>query len=639
MSRMSEQEIQDYIDQVNLYDADVIAGMIEDMTGSAQAGSVRRLNESITGPDVLEDITKLAILMTAHNTKIAENAFITDETLTQEGKAADAKATGIAVNSVYGNRLTSTWERGGVDWETGEDVAASTFIRSALIPYSQDLIVCPVPGGIQTRSRVYNYDSEGAYLGATEYYTPTREIIRVSDFAPAGTSQIRVSARRTDGAAIPTSDVDLVAGNIIIAKSATSLAGLVMSKADKANNIKEKFGEAGTVSGDTVIFSPGTYDITIDNPFCGAGLLTLTCKTTGSNSCSITPRIVNSEGANLYIQSAVTLKSDSVRKYDIRVSGRYPTFTKLLFHVTVQTGATLVIYDMSLTENQIRSHSTDGLLFSSVHGETRVCNSDTLPAFVAAAQLGYPNMIATPKRTSDGVWICYHDDFIDVNETFIRQADGSLLPNSYDNKRFYEIPYENVIETWDFGVSRNEIWTGTKALKLEDFFCLCAANGINPSLSMHPADTVTVANLTEIKAMTDKFNLTKSLTLKFPEGSDGFANSMTVFGNGIARYVINIALGSSAYATTIGNFIALANTHNVDTGKLVVEIFASDADAARAAYIIGQGLIASVAQNSYVHSSGSTSSDIPTGDIKKWYKMGYTEFTLNKAPYYGTNFM
>lgn len=73
MSRMTEQQIQDYIGQVSGYDADVIAGMIEKTT-APNAGSVYRLNASVMGQDVLEDITKLAILLKVYNDKIGGEA-------------------------------------------------------------------------------------------------------------------------------------------------------------------------------------------------------------------------------------------------------------------------------------------------------------------------------------------------------------------------------------------------------------------------------------------------------------------------------------------------------------------------------------------------------------------------------------
>lgn len=626
------------------------------ITGNNAAGVAVDYENAVYGRDVKDNTFKLAILHLALLTKtnegidtVAELAEIAEIMEIHEG-TSDVEFAGdvysgdnkladeFLTNSVYGKRLFSTWERGGIDINTGEDVAASTFIRSGFIPYSKDLIVYPAPSGIMMRNRVFNYDETGLYLGVTEYYTPTENIIRVADLAPIGTAKVRVSGLRQDGTGIPTADVAKIAENVIIAKSSYSLAGVALNKADK-QNLKEKFFAQGVINNDGyAVFSAGDYEVEIDNPCLTAGLLTLTCKTTGTTACSIRSRLPSDDNHNLYLTSPQQLKSESVTKYESRVLGRYLDHNKLVFNLSVPTGSTLILYDIDLSTSPYVDKTVSGVVFSAVHGEISVCNSDTLPAFQAAANLGYPYAIATPKRTSDGVWICYHDDRIDVDNTFIRQNDGSKLPAEYHNKTFDQVPYENVVETWDFGVSRRPFWAGTRALKLDDYFIFCLTNGIMPSISMHPSSTFTVANLTEIKTMTDKLGVTKSLTLKFDADGSGMGNAMSVFGDSVARYVINVAFGAASLDTNISAFLDLATQYSVANDKLIVEVFAANATAENAAKIRNNGLIASVAQSAYVHSNGYESSFMYSEDIKKWLAMGYSEFTMNRTPLYGINF-
>lgn len=95
--RMTPAEIQAYITQINALPAATIKAMLENLTSAPPiAGSYKSINESVLGPDVLEDITKLAILQIAYADKYgatSENHFVAhelDRTIQYDGKELTA---------------------------------------------------------------------------------------------------------------------------------------------------------------------------------------------------------------------------------------------------------------------------------------------------------------------------------------------------------------------------------------------------------------------------------------------------------------------------------------------------------------------------------------------------------------------
>jgi len=574
---------------------------------------------------------------TASVDEIAKNVIIVDTA----NSVARKLSTGIdnVDTEIYGSRYSEAkWKIGAIDPNDGSDISATSWICSDMIPYTRGMCIFSKFVSPRMRCRAYNYDENGDYLGFTSKYNPTTALINVADYAPDGTAFIRVSALKSSGGTIAQGDIYACASQIVIATSQLSLAGQTRAilSGSLGNDLMSQIRNNGEALSGCTLLTAGTYDFLLDNPCCKAGLLTMTVRTVGT--CAVSVRVQNENKNNLYITASQQLDAEAVTTYEHRILGKRLSYDKLLIHVTVPVDGELYVYDAAIVDAPILDKGRTGLVFSSVHGETEVCNSDTMPAFVAAADLGYPYVIATPKRTSDGMWICYHDDKIDVDDTFIRDDDGNALAATYDNATFDTIPYANVIETWDFGVSRAEVYKGTRAVKVSDYLMFCAKRNLHPGLSMHPTSTTSIANLTEIKAITDKYNMTNVLTLKYPDGTTSLGNALSVFGNSVERYVVNINLGETNLANRIDAILAQANAANVSHDKIVIEVFAVDATAANADIIRGKGLIASVAQISHSHAGGSASAFMYTSEIKAWMELGYTEFTLNRSPFYGINF-
>ena len=148
------------------------------------------------------------------------------------------------------------------------------------------------------------------------------------------------------------------------------------------------------------------------------------------------------------------MKNDGFGLKQARMIGQYPGTEKMNIEINVPTGYTLIIASMDFSPELYLSHKHSPIFISAHHGEV-VCNPDTKPCMEAAIALGYNAVTTTLKRSSDGVWFCYHDD--NLKNTTIRDSHGnSILENSNytENTVFSSISWD-VIKTWDFGVSKS----------------------------------------------------------------------------------------------------------------------------------------------------------------------------------------
>lgn len=194
MSRMTAQQVHDYIEQVSEYDANVIAGMIEKTT-APNAGSVYRINASVAGPDVLEDITKLAILIKVYNDKIS-------------GEASDALDD---IENAFDKILISDelsggdyeWQHGTVNPDGSTSGSTANKIITGLIPVGD--IEAVTYSGETTDSAGYGvgcylveYDKNGEFIQRDILYRAGTETGKVTlDSACAYFKFLMISAGET----------------------------------------------------------------------------------------------------------------------------------------------------------------------------------------------------------------------------------------------------------------------------------------------------------------------------------------------------------------------------------------------------------------------------------------------------------
>ena len=239
---------------------------------------------------------------------------------------------------------------------------------------------------------------------------------------------------------------------------------------------------------------------------------------------------------------------------------------------------------------------------------------------------------------SDGTWICYHDDTLSYNDTYIRQSDGSELPSTYVNTAWNTIS-STTANSWDWGVSYGDQYKNLKPLTLNTFFITCAKLGIAPVLSIHPFPSS--SELEEIRNMAILYNVIDKLELKIPVNESNLNTLYSVFGNRIEAYIVDIASSTSGAAAETAVNDAIGYLNNLRTAgctvRLGVELFESTAFDAYVNVgitpfqtIANAGYTASLARVNgyYSPTHPSVDSNCTFGaDYEYWMSRCVTEFT------------
>ena len=248
---------------------------------------------------------------------------------------------------------------------------------------------------------------------------------------------------------------------------------------------------------------------------------------------------------------------------------RIPPFPKncdwLRIDCNIVNGSSLIIDDFhNEFDNSICKDVSGINLFA--HGHVGGCPAETMSQFEMASRLGYKYCITIPKVTSDGIYVCLHNDN-DITET-ARNDDGTVIAEEYHNRPVSDFTY-NELRQFDFGIFKGDIYKGQRIPLLEDFFKLCAITGMHPTLSVHPN---LVGHWGNIKALAKKYNVLNVLNIKASIGSETYPDievPMSVLGNDVESYTIDVS--QSVDNSTA--FAELLSRNNIDrnTVRCVIE--------------------------------------------------------------------
>ena len=142
--------------------------------------------------------------------------------------------------------------------------------------------------------------------------------------------------------------------------------------------------------------------------------------------------------------------------------------------------------------------------------------------------------IVVPKRTTDGVWVCYHDDVF--GETPDVQVIGdpsapvpavSIQECSFAETQKLEYRTVNSFDEHD------------KIPTLELFLQYCVKTGVHPVFSIHPSLNKT--QWQEIRALVEKYNLLSHLNIKGGYFGNWYVDVVYfVFGNDIESFILDV---------------------------------------------------------------------------------------------------
>ena len=281
--------------------------------------------------------------------------------------------------------------------------------------------------------------------------------------------------------------------------------------------------------------------------------------------------------------------------------------------ITIPTGTTLYIKDMSnYYDDSITRAEND--LHLNAHGFSGFGGpAQTLYQYTMAAKLGFRCCITIPKVTSDGVYVCLHDD--DSIQATARNDDGSTIAAEYQNRPVSDFTYEELLQ-FDFGIVRGKPFAGSRIPKLEDFFTICARTGMHPMLSVHPSLSGHWAN---IKALAKRCGVLHNLNIKSDPTS--IEVPMAVLLDDIESYTID----DSTSTSNVARFNSLKTTYNITKARCIIEYNKT---------AITDALIEEVLNNGYACGVFNYSA---ISDMLELYGKGVTEFTEDYNSSVGLN--
>lgn len=219
--------------------------------------------------------------------------------------------------------------------------------------------------------------------------------------------------------------------------------------------------------------------------------------------------------------------------YEIR-QWRHPLLINsdtLRVRIVIPNGVSLTINTFSATtSNEINRNAFK------VYGHSRGYWSYDFNArlsFELAAVSGYYGAIAVPKLTTDGVFVCYHDDDILSVNNNLQMKGGEPLTTELGALRMNELTYAQtqMLESIDTNILGEHDTIPT----LAEFFEICNKTGLHPCLSVHPYLTAT--ELEQVKDLAKEYNVLNRLTYKSSMDSTRAGIDYSVFGNEIESYI------------------------------------------------------------------------------------------------------
>lgn len=327
-------------------------------------------------------------------------------------------------------------------------------------------------------------------------------------------------------------------------------------------------------------------------------------------------------GSNSYLSPKYIIGGKGIYE---RKEWRVPPFlervSELNVTIIIPDGGKLYFADFyNEYSNAVTPNVKNGILMNA-HAGFGYAPGNTQGAFAMCAKLGFPQIVTMPKLTSDGVWVCFHDDNNIGN--MLCNEDGTSLDAETAAKAISDITFEQLSRMIYKRGHSGMYKPPYKVPTLESFFDLCKKTGVNPMYSIHP-----LWGSSECRNNYDfckKQGVLHLLTPKMPIAEsyfDYFRTLYSVFGNDVKAYALNID------TTTVDSIISLVKNMNIEV-PVTLELMANDITEEAVKKIVDNGFRASVAPYTGVEITGEM--------IKTWIKWGVTEFTEDHNCSFGLN--
>lgn len=231
-------------------------------------------------------------------------------------------------------------------------------------------------------------------------------------------------------------------------------------------------------------------------------------------------------------------------------NGRTTGFTDLagngdyVVRITIPEGVTLFIdsflaeYDNSITDKDSFKVMQHGSIFNA--------EMDCETNWQGWSHVNNYGAIVVPKRTTDGVWVCYHDNMFTFDENHVEKylqiVGGGTLPEDFPASiqactfaQVQQLEYR----------AANSFNNHDKIPTLELFLQYCLKMGVHPVFSIHP--NWTKSQWREIKDLVGRYALLDKLNIKGTFSESYIDLIYSVFGSEIESFVMDKNMTQPTY--------------------------------------------------------------------------------------------
>lgn len=294
----------------------------------------------------------------------------------------------------------------------------------------------------------------------------------------------------------------------------------------------------------------------------------------------------------------------------------------LVIRITVPENTTLDVKRFGCEFSEAVRQGTGNIIFHAHRGFDKLLPPGSYNAMISAAQLGFQSCIEIPKFTSDNVPVCFHNDGgsnSKLSDVFT-MPDGSAVSELTDSSTISDFTLAKLKE-WSIGYSKNAAYADEKILTMDDFLRICAMTGMRPIFSIHPAPSV--SQWAQLKALTDKYGLTKQLSVKTGDTAV-WKNVIDTFGDGNIFSIINIVGASTTY-DILSKISTGRTTSGAATTRIDAEFFYEGLTSST--YGTAQLAMLAAAHNAGYVCSVVLDNGTKGAEIKEFMDLGVTEFT------------
>ena len=206
-------------------------------------------------------------------------------------------------------------------------------------------------------------------------------------------------------------------------------------------------------------------------------------------------KITTPSGRQLYISQPYKVgEKDKYVVREWRVPETLDNYTTLHVSFVIPDGVALYINDISAKDNvEGELSAMDDTVYSADNGVKYLAHSgfigyapdNTILGFEMAGKMGFTSLITIPKFTSDGVGVCFHDDYLYERLLY---DNGTELPED-ETIGIEDYTYEELKE-FDAGLRKGEAFS-CDVPTLEEYFYYCDKYQMAPIFSVHPELTET----------------------------------------------------------------------------------------------------------------------------------------------------